>query len=144
MKGTETFKKAIKAYLDKRAAQDELFAKDYAKPGKNINDCCDFIIPEVKKSGRQGFDDDEIYGMAVHYYNEEEVSFTKIQNCTIVTNLSDQTKENLEKMAEEEFKQAKIMELKKKESAEKERLKKKAEAQRKKDAEIGQLSLFDF
>ena len=43
-----------------------------------------------------------------------------------------------------EFKQAKIMELKKKESEEKERLKKKAEAQRKKDAEVGQLSLFDF
>ena len=36
------------------------------------------------------------------------------------------------------------MELKKKESAEKERLKKKAEAQRKKDVEVGQLSLFDF
>ena len=134
----------IKAYLDKRAAEDELFAKDYAKPGKNIDDCCDFIISEVKKSGRNGFDDDEVYGMAVHYYNEEEVSFTKNQNCTIVTNLSDQTKENLEKKAEEEFKQAKIIELQKKESAEKERLKKKAEAQRKKDAEIGQLSLFDF
>lgn len=144
MKGSETFKKVIKAYLDKRAAEDELFAKDYAKPGKNIDDCCDFIISEVKKSGRNGFDDDEVYGMAVHYYNEEEVSFTKNQNCTIVTNLSDQTKENLEKKAEEEFKQAKIMELKKKESVEKERLKKKAEAQRKKDAEIGQLSLFDF
>ena len=73
MKGTETFKKVIKAYLDKRAAEDELFAKDYAKPNKNIDDCCDFIISEVKKSGRQGFDDDEIYGLAVHYYNEEEV-----------------------------------------------------------------------
>lgn len=104
-----------------------MFAKDYAKPGKNIDDCCDFIISEVKKSGRQGFDDDEIYGIAIHYYNEEEVSFTKNQNCTIVTNLSDQTKENLEKKAEEEFKQAKIIELQKKESAEKERLKKKAE-----------------
>lgn len=89
MKGSETFKKIIKAYLDKRAAEDELFAKDYAKPGKNIDDCCDFIISEVKKSGRQGFDDDEIYGIAIHYYNEEEVSFTKNQNCTIVTNLSD-------------------------------------------------------
>lgn len=94
MKGSETFKNVIKAYLDKRAAEDELFAKDYAKPGKNIDDCCDFIISEVKKSGRQGFDDDEIYGIAIHYYNEEEVSFTKNQNCTIVTNLSDQTKEN--------------------------------------------------
>ncbi len=54
MKGSETFKKVIKAYLDKRAAEDELFAKDYAKPGKNIDDCCDFIISEVKKSGRTG------------------------------------------------------------------------------------------
>ena len=121
-----------------------MFARDYAKPGKNIDDCCDFIISEVKKSGRQGFDDDEIYGIAVHYYNEEEVTFNKKQNCTIVVNLSDQTKENLEKKAEEEFKQAKIMELKRKESAEKERLKKKAEAQRKKETEVGQLSLFDF
>ena len=41
MKGTETFKKVIKAYLDKRAAEDELFAKDYAKTNKNIDDCCD-------------------------------------------------------------------------------------------------------
>lgn len=79
MKGTETFKKVIKAYLDKRAAEDELFAKDYAKPGKNIDDCCDFIISEVKKSGRQGFDDDEIYGIAVHYYNEEEVYSPRIR-----------------------------------------------------------------
>ena len=39
MKGSETFKKVIKAFLDKRAAEDELFAKDYAKPGKNIDDC---------------------------------------------------------------------------------------------------------
>ncbi|WP_252190606.1 Cas9 inhibitor AcrIIA9 family protein [Segatella copri] len=54
MKGTETFKKVIKAYLDKRAAEDELFAKDYAKPGKNIDDCCDFIYlrgQEIRKTG---------------------------------------------------------------------------------------------
>lgn len=52
MKGTETFQKVIKEYLDKRAAEDELFAKDYQKPGKTIENCCDFIISEVKKSGR--------------------------------------------------------------------------------------------
>ena len=34
---------AVKAYLDKRAAEDELFAKSYAKPNKNIADCCKFI-----------------------------------------------------------------------------------------------------
>ena len=141
---TDQFQTIIQEYLNNRAVEDTLFAETLKKPNKNIKDCITYILNEVKKSGIQGFADDEIFGMAVHYYNEEEVSFTKNQNCTIVTNLSDQTKENLEKKAEEEFKQAKIMELKKKESAEKERLKKKAEAQRKKDAEIGQLSLFDF
>lgn len=81
------------------------------------------------------------FGLAVHYYNEQDVEFTK-HACTIVVNLSDQTKESLERKAEEEFKQAKIAELRKKESAEKERLKKKAEAMKKQDESTGQLSLF--
>lgn len=143
MKGTETFQRVIKEYLDKRATEDELFAKDYQKPGKTIENCCDFIISEVKKTGRQGFDDSEIFGLAVHYYNEDTLEYSKHQ-CTVVVNLSDQTKESLEKQAEEEFKRAKIAELQKKENAEKERLKKKAEAQQKKDESVGQLSLFDF
>lgn len=143
MKGTETFQRVIKEFLDKRASEDELFAKDYQKPGKSIEKCCDFIISEVKKSGRQGFADEEIFGMAVHYYNEDNLEYSKHQ-CTVVVNLSDQTKESLEKKAEEEFKQAKIAELRKRELAEKEQRKKKFEALKKKDEAVGQLSLFDF
>ena len=143
MKGTETFQRVIKEFLDKRAAEDKLFAKDYQNPEKSIEKCCDFIISEVKKSGRQGFADEEIFGMAVHYYNEDNLKYSKHQ-CTVVVNLSDQTKESLEKKAEEEFKQAKIAELRKKELAEKEQRKKKFEAQKKKDEAVGQLSLFDF
>lgn len=141
MKGTETFQKVIKEYLDKRAAEDELFAKDYQKPGKTIENCCDFIISEVKKSGRCGFADDEIFGLAVHYYNEDTVVYSKLQ-CNVVVNLSDQTKEQLEKEAEDEFKRAKIEELRRKEIAEKERIRRKSEAQKKKDEAVGQLSLF--
>lgn len=141
MNGSNAFKEVIKAYLDNRAAHDKLFAKDYAKPGKSIDDCCDFIISEVKKSGRQGFADDEIFGLAVHYYNETSVSISKHQ-CKVVVNLSDQTKELLEKEAEEEFKRSKIKELRMREAADKERIKRKTEAQKKKDENIGQLSLF--
>lgn len=144
MKGTETFQKVIKEYLDNRAKEDELFAKFYSNPSKSIEKCCDFIINEVKASGRQGFCDDEIFGMAIHYYNEENIKVEKAPACSVVVNISDQTKESLEKKAEEEFKQAKLVELKKKEAAEKERLKKKAEARKKKEEECGQLSLFDF
>ena len=144
MKGTETFQKVIKDYLDKRAKDDELFASFYPNPKKSVEECCDFIINEVKKSGRQGFCDEEIFGMAVHYYNEEDIKVEKAPACTVVVNISDQTKESLEKKAEEEFKNAKIAELQRKEAAEKDRLKKKTEARKKKDEECGQLSLFGF
>lgn len=49
MKGTENFKKVIKAYLDERAKKDELFAKSYAKEKKNIDDCITYILNYVKR-----------------------------------------------------------------------------------------------
>ena len=68
-KGTDTFKTAIQNYLEYRAATDELFAPLFANPNKSIDECCKYIICEVHKSGMNGFDDDEIFGMAVHYYD---------------------------------------------------------------------------
>lgn len=38
------FKEMIKAYLDKRAQEDELFAKAYAKEGKSLDKCCKYIM----------------------------------------------------------------------------------------------------
>ena len=38
------FEAAIKAYLDKRAAEDEQFAKSYAKEYKSIKECCLFVV----------------------------------------------------------------------------------------------------
>lgn len=80
------FEKTIKAYLDKRASEDELFAKSYAKEGKNIKECCDFITSEVQKTGRHGFADDEIFGMAVHYYDEDDLGEIKSTNARVVVN----------------------------------------------------------
>ena len=65
----KTFKEAIKVYLDDRAKADELFAKSYAKPGKSIDECCNYILGEAKKRGNAvAMTDEEVYGMAVHYY----------------------------------------------------------------------------
>ena len=76
-KVSNAFKTTIKAYLDKRAAEDELFAKTYAKENKNLDECCNYILQQVKKSGCCGFDDDEIYNMAVHYYDEDDIKDVK-------------------------------------------------------------------
>lgn len=50
--GTDYFKLTIQNYLDARAREDELFAPRYANPKKNIDDCCTFIINQVRQSGK--------------------------------------------------------------------------------------------
>lgn len=52
--GTDYFKLTIQNYLDARAREDELFAPRYANPKKNIDDCCTFIINQVRQSGCNG------------------------------------------------------------------------------------------
>lgn len=74
MKTTDGFKKSIQEYLEYRGFSDPLFAKTLAKPNKNIDDCCTYILNQVQKSGRNGFDDDEIFGMAIHYYDEDDIN----------------------------------------------------------------------
>ena len=86
MKSSDAFKEAIKAYLDYRAATDELFAERYANPDKNIDDCITYILNEVKNSGRNGFADDEIYSMAIHYYDEKDIKVGKPLNGKVVVN----------------------------------------------------------
>ena len=86
MKSTEHFKNTIKAYLDKRASEDTLFAVAYAKGNKNIDDCITYIFNTVQKSGCNGFTDDEVYSMAVHYYDEDNIEVGKNVDCRVVVN----------------------------------------------------------
>lgn len=72
-KGSKLFEDRIKSYLDQRAAEDPLFAERYGKEGKSIKKCCEYILGEVSASQCSGYDDEEIFGMAVHYYDEDDV-----------------------------------------------------------------------
>ena len=38
-------------FLEQRAAEDELFAKNYRNPAKNIDDCVTYVLNYVQKSG---------------------------------------------------------------------------------------------
>ena len=84
--GTDYFKLTIQNYLDARAREDELSAPRYANPKKNIDDCCTFIINQVRQSGCNGFADEEIYSMALHYYDEEDIDIGKPVSCKVVVN----------------------------------------------------------
>ncbi|MDL2303095.1 PcfK-like family protein [Dysgonomonas sp. OttesenSCG-928-D17] len=83
---TDYFKVTIQSYLEQRAQTDELFAPVYAKPGKNIDDCITYILNYVKQSGICGFADDEIYSLALHYYDEDSIEAGKPINCNVVVN----------------------------------------------------------
>jgi hypothetical protein len=86
MKSTEHFRNTIKAYLDKRANEDDLFAMTYAKTNKSLDDCITYILNTVHKSGCNGFADDEIYSMAVHYYDEDSIIIGNAIDCRVVVN----------------------------------------------------------
>ena len=53
-------KDAIKAYLDKRAQDDTLFAASYAKQNKSIDECFEYIVGEVRKKGNMVYLSDEM------------------------------------------------------------------------------------
>ena len=87
MKASNHFQNTIKAYLDSRAETDILFSFRYTLPEKNIDDCITYILNTVQKSGCNGFTDDEIFGMAVHYYDEDNIEVGKpMNNAHVVVN----------------------------------------------------------
>jgi PcfK-like protein len=85
-KGTETFKKTIQQYLEKRAGEDSLFAETLKKENKSIDECVNYILSEVQKSGCNGFADEEIFGMAVHYFDEDDVKPGSAKSMKVIVN----------------------------------------------------------
>ena len=140
MKVSVPFKNAIQSYLEQRAEYDELFARSYRNPLKNIEDCITYILNYVQKSSCNGFDDDEIFGQAVHYYDEADIEIGKPIECKVVVN-------HHVELTEEEKAQARKDAIKRAEDEAYAKLKQQREkATAKRTATIGQPqpSLFDF
>ncbi len=86
MKETNSVKDAVKAYLDKRAKEDPLFAVTYAKENKSFDECFSYVMGEMLKASTSVYqgvkgchmDDDVVFGMAVHYYDEDDIKVNKL------------------------------------------------------------------
>ena len=115
MKGTDHFKRTIKMYLEQRAAEDELFARNYRNPAKNMDDCVTYILNYVQKSSCNGFTDGEIYGQAVHYYDENEIEVGNPLQCHVAVNhvveLTAEEKAEARKRAVEQYQQAELRKM---------------------------------
>ncbi len=103
MKSTAYFTRTILTYLEQRAETDALFAESFARTDKNIDDCITYILNTVQRSGCNGFTDIEIYSMAVHYYDEDNINVGNPINCHAVVNhvveLTEEEKEQARKDA---------------------------------------------
>ncbi len=100
LSGSEHFKKTIQTYLEKRAGSDTLFAVSFRKPAKNLDDCITYILNEVRKLNVNGLTDDEVYSLAVHYYDEDDIEVGNPVGCQVVVN-------HTVELTEEEKEQAK-------------------------------------
>ncbi|MDD7461234.1 MAG: PcfK-like family protein [Prevotellaceae bacterium] len=138
MKGTEIFTRAIAEYLNVRAMTDPLFAPNLMKPNKNIDECITYILTEVQRMGCAGLSDEEVYSLAVHYYDEDNLKVGKPINCKVVVNhtieLTEEEKAEARKKAIERYQAEEYRKL----TAKKPKVEKRVEQQ------IVQPSLFEF
>jgi hypothetical protein len=138
MKSTDAFKKTIESYLNEVATKDTAFAEKLNNPEKKIDDCITYILNQVKKSGCVGFDDSEIFGMALHYYDEEKIEVGKPIQAKVVVNHSID-------LSQEEIEQAKAKALDEVVQQAKDKMLKKSKAKAKKEeqpTEVVQGNLF--
>lgn len=118
MKG---FQQAIKNYLDGYAEIDEMFAKSYRKENKSIEECCNFILSEMQKAAKNGCigaTDDEVYSLAVHYFDEDDIenveaitNFLVVSNQELEIELTDEEKAQARREAIEEYKRKELAKL---------------------------------
>lgn len=139
MKATEHFKQTIKAYLDERAKNDELFAVSYAKENKNMDDCVTFILNQVKSSKCMGLTDEEVYSLAVHFFDEDDIEIGNHIACSVIVN-------HTVELTEEEKAQARQEALKEYQAEQLRKMQKRTNKPKtpKAQPEITTPSLFDF
>ena len=133
------FEKAIKAFLDDKAEKDPAFAEKYRSKKKSITDCCKFIIAEVKKScnGKDAACTDEyVYGLAIHYYDEENIKTpASAPSCRVVVpgdvKLTEEDIKEAKAEAIRKLKEQEVQEQMRKERQRLEAAEKKAETERK-------------
>lgn len=114
MKATEHFKQTIKAYLDERAKNDELFAVSYAKENKNMDNCVTFILNQVKRSKCMGLTDEEVYSLAVHFFDEDDIEIGNPIACNVIVNHTvELTEEEMAQARQEVFKEYQAEQLRK-------------------------------
>lgn len=93
--------------------RDPLFAVTLRKPNKSIDECVNYIFDTVQKMNCNGFEDDEIFKMAVHYYDEDDLKAKANNSVKVIVNHTVQLTQNDLDIAKERAMEQAIKEAKK-------------------------------
>ena len=99
-------------YLKKRAEADPSVKNNLQKENKSLKECWDYVLGEVAKtmfrSGNFGCaagDDEDLYALAIHYYDEDDIKIAPLPtNMKVKAKMDEEKKE--ERAAESEPKEA--------------------------------------
>ena len=130
---------AIKIIADYLKTRDDLKEK-LENPKKSLKEMFDYIMSQAKQQASGGcacLSDDVVFGMAVHYYDEDEIEFKKVSG-TVATTSTTSSKNDKDK--EIKRLQEKIKKLEQKAEKKEEKPQKKKE--KVSDKEMEQISLF--
>lgn len=160
VQGPEKLEEAVQAHLESMAAGDPVFAEKLANPKKSLKECLEYIKGEVfheyvgKDHGNMAVaapSRAEVFGMAVHYYDEEAVKIRPITGGggrSAGPALTDEDKARIQERAEKAYEAQCIEDLKKREAEKKrkelERKRAEREAAEKARKESGELDLFEL
>ena len=109
MNATEFFKKRVGDFLQVLANTKEDFAPKQANEKKSLDECCNFIMNSVKQMNVAGLDDEDVYALAVEYYESDnpDPKLLKSVKCTVVSNqrseLTEEDKAALEQKAKDDY-----------------------------------------
>ncbi len=71
------FMTKVKTHLEEVAKKDKQFAESLKKENKSWTECEKYIFQEVQKQSKGsrnvGCDDDDIYNLAIHYFDEDDI-----------------------------------------------------------------------
>ena len=77
---------SMESFIMQKMDANDLFAKKVCNPKKNIEDCITYVINTIEKSRYKGLCDNDVYSLAVHYYEEDDIEVGKPINCRVVVN----------------------------------------------------------
>lgn len=84
MKASNEFERAIQNYLETASTIDPALSIGLAQKEKNISDCCNYIIQEVKNMNVAALADEEVFSLARRYYLAKDAIKPKKISCEVV------------------------------------------------------------